>query len=422
MFLADRLTLDAPRRTKEGFMAVRAKAAKAGVYDYIGREIDPEGKHFAADAVVKVYRPESEVFAHDAVRSFLLKPITNNHPAEAVTADNWKTHAKGVNAGALRDGEYLAFDLVLMDAAAIADVENGKRELSNGYACELEIGDGTAPDGTIFNATQRAIRGNHVAIVDKGRAGPECRIGDAAPCAAFPIDLLAPLLADERTYNAIMDAANLPPPRRETSNPGDGGAPIRDGEVKMPHVLMIDGLQVQDVSDGAKAAIEKLQGQIRDGEAATGTVKTELATAQTQIATLATDKATLEAKVTTLEKQIEDSKVTPAQLRDAAKAYAVVIGKAKALGVDVTDEMDEPAIMKAVVSAKIGDAAKDWNDVQIAASFATLCKDVKPAEGSDPLRDVLRDGTRTTNDDERAKAYGEMVDSLENAWKPKQAA
>jgi hypothetical protein len=51
-------------------------------------------------------------------------------------------------------------------------------------------------------------------------------------------------------------------------------------------------------------------------------------------------------------------------LRDAARAYAVTAGKAKKLGVTVTDAMDEPAIMKAVVDAKLGDKAKGWTDAQ----------------------------------------------------------
>jgi hypothetical protein len=421
MFLADRLELGQPRRTKEGYLAVRAKAARAGVYDYRGREIDPEGQHFAADQVVKVYRPEDEVFDTESVRSFLLKPITNDHPAQPVTADNWKTVAKGVNAGAMRDGEYLAFDLVLMDAGTIDAVESGKKQLSNGYQCELEVGDGTAPDGTAYQATQRRIRGNHVAIVDKARAGAECRIGDAECVSADAVDLLAKLLTDQRTYQPENNSGNNPPDaRRETSNPSGEVHLSQDGGLKMPHTLIIDGLQVPNVSDEAKAAIEKLQGQLNDERTGRAADKTAL---ETQVATLTTDKATLEAKVTTLEKQVEDSKITPTMLRDAAKAFAITAGKAKALGVDVTDDMDEPAIMKAVVTAKLGDAAKDWTDIQIAASFATLAKDARPAEANDPLRQALADGTRSNTADAQIKdAYEDMVKDMTTSWEPKKAA
>ena len=138
------------------------------------------------------------------------------------------------------------------------------------------------------------------------------------------------------------------------------------------HTLMIDGLQVTEVSDGAKAAIEKLQGQLKDANEAKDQ-------ALADVAKLTTDKSTLEAEKTTLDQQLKAAKLTPQQLRDAAKAYQHTVDKAKALGVAVTDDMDEPAIMKATVAAKLGDAAKDWDDKQVAVSFATLTADVKTA-------------------------------------------
>lgn len=344
---ADALQLGKPRRTKEGYLAVRARSARTGVYQYDGRQLDPDNRHGLRDQVsVNVLRDETTVFDQRAVQSFIGKPVTVDHPAEAVTASNWKDHARGAVMGALRDGEYLAFDLLLMDRQAIADVEAGKRELSNGYAAELEFGDFTAPDGTKCPVRQARITdGNHVAIVDAGRAGPNCRISDGGN----------KLFAACDTAAIILNALDAP-----------------EEPKTMPHTLTIDGLQVPNVSDEAKAAIEKLQGQISAADKAKGE-------AEKQVATLTADKATLEAKVTTLEKQVADAKLTPQQLRDAAKAYAATADKAKALGVTVTDAMDEPAIMKAVVAAKLGDAAKDWNDAQVAAAFATLTRDAKPA-------------------------------------------
>jgi hypothetical protein len=73
----------------------------------------------------------------------------------------------------------------------------------------------------------------------------------------------------------------------------------------MPHTLIIDGLQVTEVSDQAKAAIEKLQGQVKRRRRARREGRRRLAK-------LTTDKATLEAKVTTLEQQVKDAKLTPA--------------------------------------------------------------------------------------------------------------
>lgn len=338
MFFADALTLDAPHRTKDGFLAVRARAARTGVYQYAGSEVDPDNKHGLRDkATVNVLRDEATVFDKASLHSFIGKPITDDHPSEAVTAANWRDHARGTVMGAVRDGEYVAFDLLLTDASAIAKVEGGKRELSNGYAADLEFGSFTAADGTVCDVRQAAVAGNHVALVRAGRAGSSCRIADAAPCDPLPY--------------------------------------LFDKQEKPVKTMLIDGLTV-DISnaDTAHATITTL---LSARDAATAKV-TDL---ETQVATLTTDKATLE-------QRIKDAALTPQQLRDAAKSYALTSDKAKALGVTVTDVMDEPAIKRAVVNAKIGDAAKDWTDEQVAASFATLAKDTSPV---DPLRRGITD-------------------------------
>lgn len=347
MLFTDALELGKPRRTKEGYLAVRAKAARTGVYRYTGRDVDPNNEHGLRDeASVNVLRDEGTVFDTKAVQSFIGKPITVDHPHEAVTSANWKDHGKGVIMGALRDGDYLAFDLLLMDEAAIGAVDAGKKELSNGYAAELEFGDFTAPDGTSCPVRQSRITdGNHVALVGAGRAGSECRITDGGKplfetCDSAPVILIA----DAGQENTMKD------------------------------YLTLDGLKV-DLSDAdaVKAAVAKLQDAVKAAD-------TAKETAEGQVAALTTDKATLEAKVTTLEQQLADAKVTPQQLRDAAASFAKVVEQGKALGITVTDGMDEPAIRKAAVTAKLGEKANGWTDEQIETSFATLTAGLADAD------------------------------------------
>jgi hypothetical protein len=374
MYFADHLTLDAPRRTKDGFLAVRARAARTGVYQYSGREVDPDNKHGLRDkASVNVLRDDGTVFDERAVRSFIGKPVTDDHPHEAVTRDNWRDHARGTIMGAMRDGDYLAFDLLLTDGPTIDKVESGKRELSNGYGADIEFGDFKAADGTACQARQSKITGgNHVALVDRGRAGPDCRIADAfAICDANP--------------EAVARLSATP-----------------TGDIPMK-TLTIDGLRVPNVSDEAEAAITKLQDQLAKANEAKDK-------ALADVSALQTDKATLETEKTTLEKKLKDAEVTPQQLRDAAKSYALTVDKAKALGVAVTDEMSEADIRKAVVSAKMGDAAKDWDDKQIAASFAVLAKDAKvethTAPSGQPVN--LGDADKAATD-ARAKMIADML-------------
>ncbi|OGT55489.1 MAG: hypothetical protein A3E01_09280 [Gammaproteobacteria bacterium RIFCSPHIGHO2_12_FULL_63_22] len=354
MYFADRLTLDAPRRTKDGFLAVRAKAARLGVYDYAGSEVDPENKHGLRDqATVKVLRDENTVFDERAVKSFIGKPITDNHPSQAVTADNWRQHARGTVMGAMRDGDYLAFDLMVTDAEAISKIEAGKRELSNGYAADLEFGLFTAADGTVCPVRQASISGNHVALVDHGRAGSNCAIKDGekfAICDANP---------------AAMSAFNM--------------------EKKVPKITL-DGLVV-DLSDAAavEAAIKKFQ------DAATAAQKT-LADAKA-----AHDKemAAKDAEIDKLKGQVVDQ----AKIDALADAKATVVADAKKIAGDKLGDTAGKTVAdvrRMAVAAKLGDAAvADKSDDYIEARFDGL----KDGGTSDPIAQNLRDQRHSTTND-----------------------
>ena len=349
MFFADALTLDAPRRTNDGYLAVRARASRTGVYQYTGSEVDPNNEHGLRDrAIVNVLRDDATVFDEAAARSFIGKPVTDNHPTEAVTASNWRDHARGTIMGALRDGEYLAFDILLTDAATIAKVDGGKRELSNGYGAELEYGSFTAKDGTICHARQSKITGgNHVALVDRGRAGSECAIKDGfALCDAMTADELSRL------------SASL----TKTEKP-----------VK---TMMIDGLTVDlGNADTAIATVQALRDQrdtarqtLADRDATITAKDRELAAKDTEIADLkakVSDEATLDAR---------------------ADAKAELVAKGKALLGDKMPDVKGKSLAdtrRAIVMAHVGDASlADKSDDYIEARFDGL-KDVKP--GIQPL-------------------------------------
>jgi len=160
------------RRTRDGYFIAEVRFARSGVYRYMGHELG------MADAYVNVYRPTEEVFSAQTMRSFAYVPITVDHPAVAVTEKTWRAFSVGHLGGEIhRDGEFVRATIVIQDRSAIEAVERGKRELSAGYQCDVDISDGIAPDGSAYRAIQRGIVGNHIAIVERGRAGRQCRIG-----------------------------------------------------------------------------------------------------------------------------------------------------------------------------------------------------------------------------------------------------
>lgn len=166
-FRIDRGTLKPPVRRADGSMVVEGVLTRSGVFEYA----NPDG------TLRREYRPPSEVFNDESIKTFALTPVTNDHPGELVTAENVRDHIVGVVGNDVRaDGQNLVAQLAIFDARAVADIEAGKQELSCGYEVDLEETPGITPDGERYDAIQRKILGNHVAIVEKGRAGPIARI------------------------------------------------------------------------------------------------------------------------------------------------------------------------------------------------------------------------------------------------------
>jgi len=182
MHIFDRLSLGpaagiaGARPLGNGALVVQARAARAGnVQVYRGDEVARPDL-----AQVRIYRDPDEIFRPESLRSFGHKPVTLDHPPEAVTPRTWRGVARGhVGDEVVRDGEFVRIPMLLADSAAIAAVQGGRREISVGYTCDLDWTPGTAPDGSPYDARQTQVIVDHVAIVAQGRAGPDCRIGDA---------------------------------------------------------------------------------------------------------------------------------------------------------------------------------------------------------------------------------------------------
>lgn len=158
--------------TGEGFLICRnVPIARTGEQDYLGSEIGLD-----TNDIVKVLRFPEEVFSEAAMASFEGKPVTNEHPPDLLDPDNVMMfengHAQNIRKGTGEWDGYLIADLHIHDGELIRAVQNGKREISCGYECEYtDNGDGTY--------SQKNIRGNHVAVVEHGRAGKRAAILDS---------------------------------------------------------------------------------------------------------------------------------------------------------------------------------------------------------------------------------------------------
>lgn len=160
-------------RTPEGYLVCRdVPIARTGIQQYAGSEFGGE----EPEKVYNVKRPEEEVFNRTALVSFEGKPVVDEHPDEDISADNVLKYIKGtcrnVRRGDSPLSDCIIADLIIYDSDLIHKIEEGKRDISCGYDC---LWDPEGDDGYI----QREIRGNHVAVVDRGRAGHKVAIRDA---------------------------------------------------------------------------------------------------------------------------------------------------------------------------------------------------------------------------------------------------
>lgn len=153
--------------TNEGFLQCDALITRTGVFDYE----DSEGNTWGE------FRDADEVFDEASLESFQMVVMTDDHPEQMVNVDNVKDVQVGhVGSDVRREGEFVRVSLTITDADVIRSIQDGKVELSCGYFAQVVQDSGVAPDGTPFTSRQTKIRGNHLALVDQGRAGASCRL------------------------------------------------------------------------------------------------------------------------------------------------------------------------------------------------------------------------------------------------------
>ena len=381
MKFTDAVAVSGTRRSEDGYLIAEARCVRTGIQLYTGDEVGKPDLE-----TVRVYRGEDHVFAQDSLQSFSHAPITVNHPGENVTADNWKELSVGeVSTAAKRDGQWVYLPLILKDAAAIRSVEDGKRELSAGYTCELDWTPGVTADGEPFDAQQKAIKINHLALVDRARAGSEARIGDdAAKWGASPVNLQT---ADERK------------------------SPMADTLRK----ILVDGLQVETTDAGA-AAIEKLTNDLK---ASAAKLTDATATHDKAIAAKDAEIAKKDAEIDELKGKI----MSDADLDKRVQERAALIDSARKVVSDVkTDGLTDAEIRKAVVKAKLGDEkVVDKSDAYIEARFDGLVEDAgASATQTDQLAQTRTVSTSVSDAADKARQESEA--SMRDAWKTKPAA
>jgi hypothetical protein len=360
--------------TSDGYLKAMPRIARTGIQLYKGDECGRPDID-----VVRVYRPEDSVFHNDATHSYTHLPITIDHPGTAVDSKNWRKHAVGETGDeVLRDGGTVRVPMMLRDAEAIKLVQSGKRELSVGYGCNLDWTSGITSDGESYDAIQRDIRGNHLAIVTQARGGSTLRIGDDA-------------MTELRTV--LID-----------------GLPCQMSD-KDAAIVQRTIQQLQDQNEFFKKFKKGKEEEEEEKE------KEDAATIKAKDAEI----ATRDGKIAALEQQVKDAQLTPEKLDAMVNDRLAIRDQVrKLLPSFKCDGKSDTDIRRAVVASKLGDErTRAMSDENVAGAYQAYASTSSPA-APNPINDARAAFAHIgVNDGQNPKvaAYNAMVHDMEQAYK-----
>lgn len=160
----DSVRLPAATFTDEGYLNDRPILTTTGIFEYT----NPDGSKR------RELRLPEEVFDKESLASYKGKPIIVTHDAGLMSKDNVHENQIGtILSEGIRDGDSVRADIIIHDTDEMR--ESGLKELSLGYNLDLDETPGTYK-GEPYDAIQRNIRVNHLALVNEARAGERARL------------------------------------------------------------------------------------------------------------------------------------------------------------------------------------------------------------------------------------------------------
>lgn len=369
--------------TPEGYLRAWASIARTGIQHYT----DADG------SVRREYRPEEEVASPDSLASFAGKAITSEHPPVLLDAENTKDYQVGFSGTeVVYDNGFVRAVMTITDRDTIERIMKGDaREVSAGYRVNYDPTPGVTDSGEHYDGVQKEIIGNHIAVVRRGRAGPQVKLHldrqDAADPSLIPNNedpsMTAKVNFDGAEFEVTESVALAITKERE-----DAKMSYEDMKKKYD--------ELQSAADSMKAemdAMEKdMKGKCDSAEGRADALAEQIEELNAELA--AAKEINLDSMVEERVALIEKAK----PVLDAAYAFA---GKtAREVMVDS---------IKAVRGDELDLTKKSDDYVQ--AMFDTLSEGRKDSATTDELRKAVASLASP------ASAPSSYMDMLQNAWK-----
>jgi len=390
------------KRDTNGFLTGQAIVTNVGVFTYR----DSEGN------ILRELRPPEEVFKFDSLKSMEMLPLTNNHPPEKLTPENTNKYQVGQVGDWIRQDAYVVSAPVkITDEKTIIDIElREKVALSCGYSVDLEFTPGNWL-GIQYDAIQRNIRYNHIAIVDKGRAGD-----------------LAKLVLRKDSADAISEGIELSKGNEKKDKKEQN---LKVGEKKRMELVKVT---LNDISyDSAPEVANALKKADSDLVVAKKDFSAKEKELNDSIEKLSAEKDTLQDKIDTLTKELEENKITPEKIDTAISTRLGIIKIAEAVKVEVNDKMSDLDIKKAVI-AKVFPKAdlKEKSDAYVEARYdgavEAVSEEIAKAKETEDKNDSANTNRNKVfsdhnKDGEEAKPLSadekrdSHIEEITNAWK-----
>lgn len=392
--------------TPEGYLVCKnVPIGRTGWMDYYGQEL-PSAFNEPTGKVCKVYRSPEELFNEATIASFEGKPVTNTHPTANLDINTAPMTERGHAQNVRREGDFLMADLHIKDAGLVSEVQNElKREVSSGYDCSWhKVGDG--------KYEQREIIGNHVAVVQNGRAGPRVAIHDSKPKQEperrKSMKITQKMLAAIGFKHFAQDA--------EPEDIAKAMDAMKEDEAKEP-VKDAEPCKEQEKKEPAKDAAEEIPAWakelIADVKALKAAEKSESKDAKTETA-----ESIMDAAEKDLEEEKEVKDADPEPKKEEAKDADVTPDPPKKSGVADATLRKFVQDMKPVIMAIPDEKTR----LEFAKKFAAGIQDARSRAGANGYADILgavAANKKSAMDSLEAKrqTVSEQAEVACNAWK-----